>query len=331
MRAVFLLLTGSFFDESNVAFIIRDCFWRLLWRSELWKSLARQRYMYIWGQLNIDQAEGLVSIPLEDIATIVCRGANIRLSVMDMEQICANGITLMIQNEKYTPAAMLLPYQSYARQSMVMKKQIAMRDERIDGAWAQIIQRKIENQALALNILGKPGADKISKIADSVCSVNTDAAESSAARAYFQFLYPRINRKAEIPINSCLNYGYAVLRNAIIRSLLLTGFIPAFGLHHRNQLNTNNLADDLIEPWRPMVDIIAIRIVGSNQILSKKQRYELAHVLHNACLINGKKMAVLTAIDIMTESLRNFVINDSLKKILLPTVLPEEPSELLNQ
>jgi len=72
-----------------------------------------------------------------------------------------------------------------------------------------------------------------------------------------------------------LNYGYSVVRSAIVRSLVSTGFHPTFGIHHDNQLNAFNLADDLIEPWRPRVDLVAHNNVGSNVILNKSERYEL--------------------------------------------------------
>ena len=62
----------------------------------------------------------------------------------------------------------------------------------------------------------------------------------------------------------CLNYGYAVLRNAIIRAAIMAGFQPAFGIHHDNYLNAFDLADDLIEPWRPMVDVIAMHDPGAS-------------------------------------------------------------------
>ena len=74
------------------------------------------------------------------------------------------------------------------------------------------------------------------------------------------------------PINSRLNYGYAVMRSSIARALVATGFHPTFGLHHDNQLNAFNLADDMIEPWLPMVDLVAHKNIGTNVVLSKAKK-----------------------------------------------------------
>lgn len=124
-----------------------------------------------------------------------------------------------------------------------------------------------------------------------------------------------------------LNYGYAVVRSAIARSLVAAGFHPTFGIHHDNQLNAFNLADDLIEPYRAIVDVVAHENIGSNVQLTKNERREIAHVLHNACVVNGTKMNVLSAIDEMVESLKRIILDKSNEELRLPIVLPIESLE----
>lgn len=94
-----------------------------------------------------------------------------------------------------------------------------------------------------------------------------------------------------------------------------------------------NLADDIIEPYRAMVDIIANRVANTNIELTKNQRYDLARVLHNACVIDNKKTNILISIDLMINSIRNFISNDNAKisEILLPTILLEETIEILTE
>ena len=121
---------------------------------------------------------------------------------------------------------------------------------------------------------------------------NVDAKEALAAKEYFEYYHPNLNRRTDDPINSALNYGYAVVRSAIARATIASGFLVSWGIHHDNQFNSMNLVDDLIEPFRPMVDIIAIKVAGSNVELTKPQRYKLAHILHNACIINNQKSVV---------------------------------------
>ena len=126
-----------------------------------------------------------------------------------------------------------------------------------------------------------------------------------------------------------MNYGYAVIRSSIARSLVAAGFHPTFGIHHDSQLNAFNLADDLIEPYRTrtMVDIVEHDNIGSNIQLSKNERREIAHVLHNACMVDGVKVNVMSAIDMMVESLKRIILDNSSEKLILPTVLPVESME----
>lgn len=98
-------------------------------------------------------------------------------------------------------------------------------------------------------------------------------------------------------------------------------------IHHDSKLNAFNLADDLIEPYRAMVDIVAHDNVGSNIQLSKNERREIAHVLHNACMVDGVKVNVMSAIDMMVESLKRIILDNSSEKLILPTVLLVESME----
>lgn len=274
---------------------------------------------------------GLLRIPLEDLATIICSGANIRMSTMAQSQITAAGISLMIIDEKYHPACFVMPVQSNVRQSLVMRNQIAMTPEEKAVLWRELIIRKIENQSRALAILGREGAEKVLRYTDEISGGDIDACEANAAREYFYYLHPGLNRRTDDPVNSCLNYGYAVLRNAIIRAVALAGFLPAIGIHHDNYLNPFNLADDLIEPWRAMVDVIAIQDPGTSNILNAKKRRELATVLHNACLLNGAKVPVLMGIETMVNSIRNRIVSNGSSDIQLPILLPIEVIDAIKE
>lgn len=283
------------------------------------------------GQLELTNQEGVILVPLEDLATIVCSGANIRMSTMAQAQIAEAGISLMIIDEKYHPSCMLVPVQSNVRQTLVMRNQIIMTPETKNQLWKQLIIRKIENQSRTLTLLGRDGAEKVLRYASTLDIDDIDASEANAARDYFHYLHPGLNRRNDDPVNSCLNYGYAVLRNAIIRATILAGFQPAFGLHHDNYLNAFNLADDLIEPWRAMVDVIALRDPGTSSVLSRAKRRELASVLHHACLVDGSKISVLSGIEEMVTSLRARVVSGGTGDLKLPILLPVETIEAIRE
>ena len=279
------------------------------------------------GQMEVTTEEGVAIIPIEDLNQIMVHGANIRLSTMDLSILSQNKVALMTLDEKYLPTAIVLPFEGHARQSKLMHAQINTTNERYLKLWIQIIKQKISNQSRALSIMGLKGAERIAEYVASVNEENVDYKESLAAKEYFSYYHEGFNRRIEDPINSRLNYGYAVVRSAIARKLVATGFHPTFGIHHDSQLNTFNLADDLIEPYRAIVDLVAHNNIGSNIQLTKAERRELAHVLHNACVVDGVKMNVMSAIDIMVESLKRIILDTSTEKLKLPVIIPIEDME----
>lgn len=279
------------------------------------------------GQLEITTEDGTAVIPIEDLNQIMVHGANIRLSTMDLSILSQNKVALMTLDEKYLPTAIVLPFEGHARQSKLMHAQVHTSNEKYIALWVQIIKQKISNQARALSILGVGGAERVAEYAIHIDEENVDYHESLAAKEYFQYYHEGLNRRTDDPINSRLNYGYAVVRSAIARKLVATGFHPTFGIHHDSQLNAFNLADDLIEPYRAIVDLVAHENIGSNVQLSRVERRELAKVLHNACIVDGVKMNLLSAIDNTVESLKRIILEESLEDLKLPVIMPVETME----
>lgn len=139
---------------------------------------------------------------------------------------------------------------------------------------------------------------------------------------WLQIIRQKISNQARAL--SIMGMEGAVVRSTIARSLVSAGFHPTFGIHHDSQLNAFNLADDLIEPYRAIVDIVSHENIGSNVQLSKNERKSIAHVIHNACIIDKAKINVMSAIDIMVESLKRIILDKSYEELKLPLVLPIE-------
>ena len=291
----------------------------------------------------LDDYEKICEIPLEDLATIMCIGSNIRISTMALNALVDNKVLLVSLDKKYNPVSIVSPCIGYYEQSLVTKYQISLSSKKRFDLWKYIIERKIVNQAKALTILGLNGEEKLYKYIEKIKTIEycendnieneIDIIESSSAKEYFEYYHPSLNRRTDDPINSALNYGYAVVRSAIARQLLFSGFLLSWGLHHKSQFNAMNLADDIIEPYRAMVDIVASRVASNNVELSKAQRYDLAHVLHNACMLDGNKTNILISIDLVINSIRDFIINESSKieDVKLPIVIPEESMEVITE
>lgn len=279
------------------------------------------------GQLEVTNKNGIALIPIEDLSIIMVHGANIRLSTMDISILSQNKVAIVTLDEKYLPTAIVLPYEGNARQSMLMHAQVNTSEEKYRKIWVDIIKQKISNQARALSILGVEGTETIAAYISQININNVDYIEAIAAKDYFSYYHAGLNRRTEDPVNSRLNYGYAIVRSSIARSLVAVGFHPTFGIHHSSQLNAFNPADDLIEPFRAIVDVVAYNNINSNVILNKAERKELTHTLHNACIVNGIKTNVLSAIDMTCESLKRIILDKSNEELCLPTILPVENME----
>jgi CRISP-associated protein Cas1 len=262
-------------------------------------------------QLKIIQEENVYYIPLEDLYSIVCLGSNIRLSSMDLCLFAQYKISFITLDKKYLPASISLPFASNVRQSMIMSKQIQMSESRKNALWSMIVHQKIINQARVLAILGKSGFESVAKLADEIEEGDSTNREGYAAKIYFPLLYPGLNRRYEHPMNSVLNYGYSIIRGHIARQACASGLFLSMGLHHHNEYNTFNLVDDLIEPFRPMMDLLALEVVGQTIRLTKEQRYLISKIIYAPCMYENKKTSIIQAVEYMINSVKDYILEDT--------------------
>lgn len=121
-----------------------------------------------------------------------------------------------------------------------------------------------------------------------------------------------------------MDYGYTILRGAIARSIVKYGYIPCLGIHHKSELNNYNLADDFIEPFRPIVDLWTIQNVEPNMDFSGNMRKSLVDLLNYEVVIDGKRQCVLNAINVMISSFTTSIQLKDYQKIVVPIVVPLE-------
>ena len=149
--------------------------------------------------------------------------------------------------------------------------------------------------------------------------------EAQAAREYWQNLFGKsFRRHASDTINGALNYGYAIIRASIARSIVSYGLLPAFGLHHDSDLNAFNLADDLIEPFRPCIDdkIKEMEMAGEllNAELSKENRQKLANIMNSTCMLSGEVHTLINASDKLAERLIVALEKKDVDELIFPEV-----------
>ncbi|MFA0889833.1 MAG: type II CRISPR-associated endonuclease Cas1 [Synergistales bacterium] len=254
------------------------------------------------GRLNIEQECERFSVPLEDIGAIVLESPQISLTVPLLREIAKGHISMFICDEKHLPCGVIQPFHQHSRQARVLQSQLALSRPFAKNCWKKIIERKIINQAACLRLLSLEGVLDLEALALEIRSGDTTNREGVAARIYFAKLAPKVIRNDETAFNAALDYGYAIFRGALARSLSSFGFLPALGLWHHSELNPFNLADDFLETFRPLVDLWVGGNIQENSVFSQDHRKALVALLHKEVRIEGEEQKALRAIEICVAS-----------------------------
>ena len=296
------------------------------WRSIMISRPAKLRREHF--SLAIEQ-EKTAYVPFEDIAVIVLNHREINLSHPVLSACAEYGIGLYATGDNHQPSGVFLPFLPHSRTTRMMRRQLDIARPQTKQAWAYIVRRKVENQATCLRLAGRKGVDRMESYARRVRSGDADNIEGQAAAFYFVQLYGvGFVRSNERWANAALDYGYAVLRGAIARGLVAHGLHPTLGLFHNSEQNAFNLADDLIEPFRPLVDLHVYKnppaVEGD---LSPADKAALVALLNIDVGMPQGRMSVLSAVEYAVESLvRLFERGDC--NLELPTLIGLQPHQL---
>lgn len=245
--------------------------------------------------------------PIEDIGFAVFEHPHITFTQSVMQLLAENNTAVVFCDAKYHPSSMLLHLDTHQVQTERFREQVEATLPLKKQLWQQTIKAKVRNQATVLDLIGHSG-EALRKIASRVKSGDPDNAEAQAARRYWPHLFGldfTRERFGEEP-NSALNYGYAILRAAVARALAGSGLLPALGIHHRNRYNSFCLADDIMEPYRPYVDLLVYQMMEDEMNcaeLGTEEKAELLGILSCDTVINGRKRPLSVGLSETTASL----------------------------
>ncbi|NTV47105.1 MAG: type II CRISPR-associated endonuclease Cas1 [Chlorobiales bacterium] len=258
------------------------------------------------------EQEQTACVPFEDIAVIVLNHREINLTHPVLSACAEYGIGLYATGHNHQPSGVFLPFLSHSRTTRLMRKQLDLSKPLAKQAWANIIRRKIENQAHCLLLSTRKGVERLNSYANRVRSGDVDNLEGQAAAFYFTQLFGNgFVRAEERWTNAALDYGYAVFRGAIARGLVAHGLHPPLGLFHASEQNAFNLADDLIEPFRPLIDLHVYKYPASTEgDLSVQDKAALVALLNVDVAMPQGKMSALSAIEYAAESLARLYEQD---------------------
>ncbi len=267
------------------------------------------------------EGENSGTVPVEDIRTLMIESRTATVTAYTLSALSAAGVCVYLCDEKHLPCAVLQPLGQYSRQRKQLLLQLEQGKPHLKRMWQDIVVAKIKNQAKCLELCGVDAEyyQKVVRLASAVQSGDPTNAEGQAAALYFPYLFGRgFSRGADTEVNAALNYGYAIMRGYIARVLANYGFEPCLGIHHHSELNSYNLADDLIEPFRPLVDLFVFQTF-SNEELTPQRKRELCNILNYEMLSNGEHHSAAYAVERLVHSLeRCFASTEKAEKLMLP-------------
>lgn len=285
-------------------------------------------------QLKLENEEGKVSLPIEDLVTVVLDSPAIVLTSALLAGLQNHGVAVIVCNQKHHPAGLLLPYHQHSRLPQLASLQAGWSQPFRKRCWQKVVRQKIVNQAATLEYTGNSAAKRLRLLAAKVVSGDKGNLESQAAREYWPGLlgadFRRLGRDADRAdfVNSALNYGYAICRAAVARAVTAHGLLACFGLHHNSDLNPFNLADDLLEPLRPVVDREVWQMAKDREQpgagLEKEDRQRLAALAGVQVSIAGEKHSLYHAAELMAQSLVRATRKKDPGALLLPELDQEQ-------
>lgn len=256
------------------------------------------------------KASAVKRIPIEDIGVVVLDNKQITITQGALGVLLDNNVAVVTCDEHRMPSGLMLPLEGNTTQSERFRDQIEASLPLKKQLWQQTIQAKILNQSSVLYRQRGLDCGNMEAWAKQVKSGDADNLEGRAAAFYWQNLFGEIKgfrRDREgVPPNNLLNYGYAILRAVVARSLVGSGLLPTLGIHHHNRYNAYCLADDIMEPYRPYVDKLVAEIVDSGvdiSHLTTELKGKLLAIPVLDVVINGRRSPLMVGVGMTTASL----------------------------
>jgi|AntRauTorcE11898_2_1112593.scaffolds.fasta_scaffold04145_2 CRISPR-associated protein Cas1 len=248
----------------------------------------------------------IATVPIEDVGYVVLENRQLYVSMPLYEKLIANNVAVVFCNNAHMPNGMLLNLDGNNLQSELFRHQVNSSVPLKKNLWKQTIEAKLKNQAMHLKKQSLRDGD-IMSLSKNVLSGDSDNKEGSASRLYWKRLFGKNftrERYGDYP-NNYLNYGYAILRAAVARSLTGSGLLATLGIHHKNKYNAYCLADDIMEPYRPFVDECVFGMVeeGFEQELEKEGKARLLNLLSADVVFRDKKRPLMVGLSVTTASL----------------------------
>ena len=267
------------------------------------------------------------TIPIEDVGVVMLDHKQITITQALLEALMQNNVAVITTDSSHMPIGLFMPLSANITQNERFRNQLYSSTPLRKQLWQQTIQCKIHNQAAVLKATTKVPVKNMLSWANDVKSGDCENMEARAAVYYWRNLFsPQVpdfvRGREEMPPNNLLNYGYAILRAIVARSLVASGMLPILGIHHRNRANAYCLADDIMEPYRPYVDRIVVDIVNSGDdytTLTTPLKVKFLSLPTLDVTIDGTRRPLMLAVAQTTATLYK-CFEGTLRKISYPSI-----------
>ena len=254
-----------------------------------------------------EMATTLVS--LDDIDILIVENQQTTITSSLLSNMAKANISVVFVDDQYIPSAICTGLYKNSRTSKIQKAQISTSKPRLNRLWKEVVISKVLNQADVLNTIKDD--EYLYRLIKRVQSADRGNIEAIAAAYYFKAMFGKgfCRKDEEDARNIALNYGYSIIRSSIIRHIVAFGLNPSFGMWHSSELNAYNLADDLLEPFRPIVDRYVLNNISRTSVLSSQRKQELIALLY--CKVkshHGKNILLSDAIKSIVSSYQSYCL-----------------------
>ena len=269
--------------------------WRTIVISHSAKLDYQMGYMVVRG-------ETVTKIHLSEIYILLIETPAVSLTAALLLELTKKKVKIIFCDEKRNPSSEIIPYYGSHDTSQKIRKQINWNVDVKTSVWTEVVTEKIRQQAFLLEELGLDESEMLRQYLRELKYGDTTNREGHAAKVYFNALFGMdFTRSEDNALNAALNYGYSIILSSFTREISINGYLTQIGLFHDNMFNPFNLASDLMEPFRPLVDRLVKRKVPI--IFEHEDKVELVNLLNQEVKINGRTEYVSNAIKIYTKSI----------------------------
>lgn len=264
-------------------------------------------------------------IQLDEISTLIIDDPRCNVSLKLLSKLCEKGINVIFTDDSHMPVGNLATLYNHSRAVKKIEKQFNWQNSEKVYLWTEIIKQKISSQIDTLKILEKN--EKIiimRKLLSEVNSEDSSNREGIVSRIYFKELFGnQFKRFNEDIINFSLNYIYQIVRSKISQEIVTNGYLPALGICHKSEYNCFNLADDFIEPFRPIMDYYVYQILENSDedYLTPNLKRSLVNILNEKVVYHNCEYKIHTVIQFYVQNLLSFLETGEISKILFPSLI----------